>query len=189
MLDDIADFTSFGIATGLYTYKILRHELDLNIPFSFLLTNLYIFAILYRLIRFLVSKRKEGVKTGVKYFEGYPSPAGAAAMNFINSIYEILRPNVQKAPKVAKTFYIFYTCLIVFLTISKIKYPHFGRVIVNSRNIPIQVKSSILAYFMLCMWKSVIDQKYLQMFILFFLFGMSYTLLPLFKNSWLYSMD
>lgn len=69
--------------------------LGVNKYFALALVILYILAILYRLIRFVVNKRKAGIKTGVKYFEGYPSPASSACMNYINYLYEVYVSHVK----------------------------------------------------------------------------------------------
>ena len=56
---------------------------------SSLLVLFYVFCIIYRLVRFVIHKNAAGIKTGVKIFEGLPSPAGSTIMLTTNLIIEV----------------------------------------------------------------------------------------------------
>lgn len=163
--------------------------LGVNKYFAVTLVVLYIAAILYRLIRFVVNKRKAGIKTGVKYFEGYPSPASSACMNYINYLYEVYASYVKRYRSIFSTFYVSYLALVIFLTDSKIKYPHFGRVFVNSRIISTKIKALFFASFIIAIWRVIADKQYMYVNIFFGFFGITYTLLPIFHFKWAYEEE
>jgi len=60
MFDDVADFTSFGLATGALIFKSLNVDMGFPMWLSGALATGYVVAIAYRLIRFVVNKRKAG---------------------------------------------------------------------------------------------------------------------------------
>lgn len=189
LLDDIADFTSFGLCTGLYIYRMLTFRLGMSIYISAVTTLAYVLSVLYRLIRFVINKRKAGIKTGVTFFEGYPSPASSAAMNCINCMYEVWDNHVQRRLRGYQFLYFLYLFIVIVITDSKIKYPHFGRVFINSRGISSKVKAMFLTYFILCFWKAIYDKVYVPMLVFVFSFGVFYTSLPLFGSKWLYNLS
>lgn len=86
MLDDIADFTSFGLATGLLIFRLLNIDAKFNIVLSFCLAMFYVVCVAYRLIRFISDKKKEGNQGGVCFFNGMPSPCGSAITLLVSVI-------------------------------------------------------------------------------------------------------
>lgn len=60
-----------------------------NIILAVLVTIFYVLCIVYRLIRFVIHKNAAGIKTGVKAFEGLPSPAGSSIILTLNLYIEI----------------------------------------------------------------------------------------------------
>jgi len=68
LFDDIADFVSFSLATGFLIFRVSTNDLELPPVVGILYGVFYAGCIVYRLIRFVVNKRKEGLVTGVKYF-------------------------------------------------------------------------------------------------------------------------
>jgi len=109
-LDDIADFVSFGLAPAYVMVKS-------GIPLAWLFGAAYIAGVAYRLIRFvMVDKKRTDLPEGV--FSGLPSPAGAL---IVLGAALALPPNILWAVAV----------LSVFLMVSKIRFAHFGRIILK----------------------------------------------------------
>jgi len=115
-LDDIADMVSFGVCPGL----LVLVSTDMKLP-AFVLGNLYIFAVGFRLWRFLIrDKHDKTLPPGT--FNGLPSPAGAmvvlgACLFWQNSWMSL-------------SVVLLTACLMV----SHIRFVHFGRVLL--RRIP-----------------------------------------------------
>ena len=66
LFDDAADFTSFGLTTGALVFKVMTIDLKLPKVPSIVLVVIYSSAILFRLIRFVVKKRKLAAISGKK---------------------------------------------------------------------------------------------------------------------------
>ncbi|HEY6008793.1 MAG TPA: CDP-alcohol phosphatidyltransferase family protein, partial [Geobacteraceae bacterium] len=112
IFDDVADGTSFGGTVGLIVYTSFK---DWRVGAA--LGVVHVIATVYRLIRFVVEKRKAGEAGGVAWFSGLPSPGGAlmtgTACLFLAS--EPLRA--------------VFTIAGSLLMVSRVPYPHFGRAI------------------------------------------------------------
>ena len=67
----------------------MRKNCNSNIILAALVTVFYVLCIVYRLIRFVIHKNAAGIKTGVKEFEGLPSPAGSSIILTLNLYIEI----------------------------------------------------------------------------------------------------
>jgi CDP-diacylglycerol--serine O-phosphatidyltransferase len=114
--DDIADLTSFGVCPGLLVFL----KGDTEWP-SFIFGSVYVFAVGFRLWRFLARDRHdESLPPG--FFNGLPSPAGAMVALGACLVWE--------------NQWVVWAAVLVtsFLLVSRIKFVHFGRVIL--RRIP-----------------------------------------------------
>jgi CDP-diacylglycerol---serine O-phosphatidyltransferase len=109
-LDDIADFVSFGLAPA---YVMVRTGGTI----SWLVAAVYIAGVAFRLVRFvMVDKKRTDLPDGV--FNGLPSPAGALV--------------VLGAALVAPPHILWgVACISVGLMVSKIRFAHFGRIILK----------------------------------------------------------
>ncbi|NQU63341.1 MAG: CDP-alcohol phosphatidyltransferase family protein [SAR324 cluster bacterium] len=133
LLDDLADGANFGgtislIIMAAFHYSMMGIFLGL---FHFVCT-------IYRLYRFIVNKRKDGVEGGVKVFSGLPSPAAALISG---SVALIQTSNVLKSGCIM---------LVSFLMISRLPYIHFGRVVLPA--IPKLIQVILLTLIMLAVW-------------------------------------
>jgi CDP-diacylglycerol--serine O-phosphatidyltransferase len=109
-LDDIADFVSFGLAPA---YVMVKSDG----PIAWFFAVFYIGGVAYRLIRFVTTdKMRTDLPEGV--FNGLPSPAGALI--------------VLGASLVVPPVYLPVVAILsVGLMVSKIRFAHFGRVILK----------------------------------------------------------
>ena len=133
LLDDLADGANFGgtislIIMAAFHYSIMGITLGL----------LHFVCTVYRLYRFIINKRKEGVEGGVKIFSGLPSPAAALISG---SVALIQTSNVLKSGCIF---------LVSFLMVSRIPYIHFGRVVLPA--IPKLIQVILLTLIMLAVW-------------------------------------
>jgi CDP-diacylglycerol---serine O-phosphatidyltransferase len=116
ILDDIADFVSFGLAPSYIMIQI-------GGPFAWFFAIVYVAGVAYRLIRFVVvDKKRTDLPEGV--FNGLPSPAGALV---------VLGSSLVVPAE--------YLWIVVFLTVvlmvSKVRFAHLGRVIIKKLPKPI----------------------------------------------------
>ena len=109
LLDDIADGTSFGLATGM----LICFELGAT-PLVIATSTIFVLAVVFRLIRF--TRRKDRVPEG--YFEGMPSPAGAL-LAVTASLLLADTPLAPAAPVVVVA--------TAFLMVSTLHYRHFAQ--------------------------------------------------------------
>jgi len=110
-LDDIADLTSFGLCPALLILELGQFK-----PHAVLVGTLYLFAVIYRLWRFVLrDKHDETLPPGT--FNGLPSPAGA-----LMALGSIL---------FWRDLWISWIVisLTAYLLVSHIRFVHFGRVI------------------------------------------------------------
>jgi CDP-diacylglycerol--serine O-phosphatidyltransferase len=116
ILDDIADFVSFGLAPAYIMIQI-------GGPFAWLFGAFYVSGVAYRLIRFVtVDKKRTDLPDGI--FNGLPSPAGALV--------------VLGASLVIPAGYLWVVVILtVALMVSRIRFAHLGRVIVKQLPKPI----------------------------------------------------
>ena len=112
-LDDIADFTSFGLAPA---YVVVEKGGSL----AWLVGEFFIIGVAFRLVRF-VAKDKSRTDLPAGIFNGLPSPAGALI---------VLGASLVATPAILWVL----TCVSVALMVSHIRFAHFGRVIL--RQIP-----------------------------------------------------
>ena len=109
-LDDIADFTSFGLSPA---YIIFKSGGD----YAWIFGSLFFVGVAYRLIRFVaVDRKRTDLPEGV--FNGLPSPAGALV---------VLGAALVSPPPVLWAI----AALSVGLMVSHIRFAHFGRVILK----------------------------------------------------------
>ncbi len=114
-IDDLADFVSFGLCPGIIMIsRFYEHY------FVIFVALVYVFAIIYRLLRFVLVDKKN--KNLVHIFSGLPSPAAAA----ITMGLAIIISN----------FYLFSILIFIvsILSVSTIRFSHLGYVIL--KNIP-----------------------------------------------------
>ncbi len=116
ILDDIADFLSFGIAPAYIMVQT-------NGPFAWIFGAIYVVGVAYRLIRFVaVDKKRTDLPEGV--FNGLPSPAGALV--------------VLGASLVVPVQLLWIIVLVtVGLMVSTIRFAHFGRIILKQMPRPL----------------------------------------------------
>jgi CDP-diacylglycerol--serine O-phosphatidyltransferase len=124
-LDDIADFTSFGLSPA---YIILRSGGE----YAWIFAVLFFVGVAYRLVRFVaVDKKRTDLPEGV--FNGLPSPAGALVV--------LGAALVTPPPLLWVT-----AALSVALMVSHVRFAHFGRVILKQIPKPLffMVSSAII---------------------------------------------
>ncbi|MBT3286380.1 MAG: CDP-diacylglycerol--glycerol-3-phosphate 3-phosphatidyltransferase [Victivallales bacterium] len=112
MYDDIADGTSFGFALGYLIYWLLA-EYGLPVPLASGVAILYVFAVIYRLYRFLHPTRE--MPPGI--FQGMPAPAGAM----------LAGSSVLLCSDVSPWWSAVLVVLTALLLVSSIPYRHFGQ--------------------------------------------------------------
>lgn len=127
LFDDLADGTNFGGTIAIIIWVSFGKTL-----LGTGLALLHFLCTVFRLYRFIHNKRTSGVESGVEIFTGLPSPGAALASG---SFVLLNFPNGFKAAFIA---------LIAVLMVSRIKYIHFGRVILPA--IPKMVKVGILTF-------------------------------------------
>jgi CDP-diacylglycerol--serine O-phosphatidyltransferase len=160
LFDDIADGTSFGLTTGLIVTTGFNHPWV-----GLIVAGLYFIATIYRLIRFLVEKRKQGIAGGVTTFAGMPSPAGA----LLAGTASILIPSQAIVGVVV--------VLTAVLMVSRIPYAHFGRAILPK--IPKVVRVLVLAVFLFLLALGVRRDQYAVPLLISFAASLVYLFSPL----------
>jgi len=121
--------------------------------------------VVYRLVRFVVEKRKAGVAGGVFTFSGMPSPAGAL---LAGSSVLLIHGDAIRAVIVVLTS---------LLMISRIPYPHFGRAILPK--IPKAVKVLALGTFLFLLALGVRHHHYTAPLLITFTAALVYLASPL----------
>ncbi len=161
IFDDVADGTTFGLTVGLIVTTSFR---DLRL--GLLLGGIHLAATVYRLVRFVVEKRRDGIQGGVTTFSGVPSPGGAL---LAGSACLLLPWELWKGGIVALTS---------ALMVSRVPYPHFGRAVMG--RIPKVLRVLILALFLVLLAVGVRRDEYTAPLFIVFLAGASYLVSPLF---------
>jgi len=161
IFDDVADGTSFGLTTGLIAAASFGH-----LWVGIALGCVYVAATVYRLIRFVVEKRKEGILGGVTTFSGLPSPAAALVVG---------TTCVLIANDATSGIIIVVTALLM---VSRVPYAHFGRSILPK--IPKVVRVLFLGAFLFLLALGVHRDHYTVPLILSFVLAMAYLASPLF---------
>jgi len=161
VFDDVADGTSFGLTIGLIVATAFS-QLWLGV----LIGALYLAAVVYRLVRFVVEKRRQGILGGVATFSGMPSPAGA----LLAGTTCVLIPN-----EAVNGGIVLATALLM---VSRIPYPHFGRAVLPK--IPKIVRVLALGAFLFLLAVGVRRDQYAAPLFIAFAAAVTYLASPLF---------
>jgi CDP-diacylglycerol---serine O-phosphatidyltransferase len=164
IFDDVADGTSFGATVGLIV-AVSFERLWLGV----LLGSLHLLATVYRLVRFVVEKRKAGIPGGVKTFSGMPSPGGAL---LVGSGALLLPWEWAKAALVLGT---------ALLMVSRVPYAHFGRAALP--RIPKIVRVALLATFLILLAYGVRTDDFSAPVAITFAAAIAYLVSPLFLRQ------
>jgi CDP-diacylglycerol--serine O-phosphatidyltransferase len=164
VFDDVADGTSFGLTTGLVVAASFVH-----LWAGMVVAGVYVAAVVYRLVRFVIEKRKAGIAGGVFTFSGMPSPAGALLAG--TSVLLIPGDMIRGAIVIVTSL----------LMVSRVPYPHFGRVILP--RIPKVVKVLALGSFLFLLALGVRRDQYAVPLLITFTAGLVYLASPLFWKS------
>ncbi|BCR05622.1 hypothetical protein DESUT3_26910 [Desulfuromonas versatilis] len=162
IFDDVADGTSFGLTVGLIVATCFT-----QLWVGVLIGGLYLGAVVYRLIRFVVEKRKQGILGGVATFSGLPSPAGA----LVAGTTCVLVPS-----QAVNGVIVVATALLM---ISRVPYAHFGRTILPK--IPKIVLVLVLGAFLFLLAQGVRRDEYLAPLLLSYVAALSYLASPLWR--------
>ncbi len=161
LFDDVADGTSFGLTVGLIVAASFS-QLWVGLTIG----ALYLGAVVYRLIRFVVEKRRQGILGGVATFAGLPSPAGAL---LAGTTCVLIPSQIVNGVLVVTT---------AVLMISRVPYAHFGRSILPK--IPKIVRVLVLGAFLFLLALGIRRDHYIAPLLIAFAAAMSYLLCPLF---------
>ncbi|WP_020678307.1 CDP-alcohol phosphatidyltransferase family protein [Geopsychrobacter electrodiphilus] len=164
LFDDVADGTSFGLTAGLIVTTSFA-----QLWVGLLLGGLYAGATVYRLIRFVVEKRKQGIQGGVTTFAGMPSPAGAL---LVGTTCVLIASDLVSGIIVVTA---------ALLMISRIPYAHFGRAILPK--IPKVVRVLALGAFLFLLALGVHRDNYLAPLLIAFIAAISYLVSPLLRGK------
>jgi len=126
----------------------------------------YMAAVIYRLVRFVVEKRKQGVLGGVSTFSGMPSPAGAL---LAGTVCVLIRSDVVCGVIVVVT---------ALLMVSRVAYPHFGRAVLPK--IPKIVRVLFLGVFLFLLALGFRRDHYTAALFIALAAAVAYLLSPLF---------
>jgi CDP-diacylglycerol--serine O-phosphatidyltransferase len=164
LFDDVADGTSFGLTVGLIIMVTFS-----QLWIGLVIGGFYLAAVIYRLIRFVVEKRKAGVPGGVSTFSGLPSPAGA----LMAGTTCVLIPS--------QTVVGIIVGITALLMISRVPYPHFGRAVLP--RIPKIVRVLVLGAFLFLLALGVRRDHYLAPLLIAFAADAIYLISPLFAGA------
>lgn len=161
LFDDVADGTSFGLTVGLIVTASFA-----KLWVGALIGALYVGAVVYRLVRFVVEKRKAGIAGGVGTFAGMPSPAGAL---LAGTTCVLIPSDLVAALIVVATS---------LLMVSRVPYPHFGRTVLPK--IPKIAKVLFLGVFLFLLALGVRRDHYTAALVVCMIAAVSYLVSPLF---------
>ena len=161
LFDDVADGTSFGLTTGLIAAASFTH-----LWVGIVLGGVYVGATVYRLVRFVVEKRKQGVLGGVTTFSGMPSPAAAL---MVGTTCVLIANDATSGIIITVT---------ALLMISRVPYAHFGRTILPK--IPKVVRVLTLGTFLFLLALGVHRDHYTVPLLIPFATAVGYMASPLF---------
>ena len=161
LFDDVADGTSFGLTTGLIAAASFTH-----LWVGIVLGGVYVGATVYRLVRFVVEKRKQGVLGGVTTFSGMPSPAAAL---MVGTTCVLIANDATSGIIIAVT---------ALLMVSRVPYAHFGRCILPK--IPKVVRVLTLGTFLFLLALGVHRDHYTVPLLIAFVTAVGYMASPLF---------
>ena len=161
LFDDVADGTSFGLTTGLIAAASFSHQWV-----GIVMGCVYVGATVYRLIRFVVEKRKQGILGGVTTFSGMPSPAAAL---MVGTTCVLITNDVTSGIIIV---------VIALLMVSRVPYAHFGRSILPK--IPKVVRVLVLAAFLFLLALGIHRDHYTVPLLIVFAIAVGYMVSPLF---------
>ena len=161
LFDDVADGTSFGLTTGLIAAASFS-----QLWVGIVLGCVYVGATVYRLIRFVVEKRKQGILGGVTTFSGMPSPAAALV---VGTTCVLIANDATSGIIIAVT---------ALLMVSRVPYAHFGRSILPK--IPKVVRVIVLGVFLFVLALGVHRDHYTVPLLIAFAVAVGYMASPLF---------
>jgi CDP-diacylglycerol--serine O-phosphatidyltransferase len=161
LFDDVADGTSFGLTTGLIAAASFAH-----LWVGIVMGGVYVGATVYRLIRFVVEKRKQGILGGVTTFSGMPSPAAAL---MVGTTCVLIANDTTSGIIIAIT---------ALLMVSRVPYAHFGRSILPK--IPKVVRVLVLGAFLFLLALGVHRDHYTVPLLIVFVTAVGYMVSPLF---------
>jgi CDP-diacylglycerol---serine O-phosphatidyltransferase len=161
VFDDVADGTSFGLTIGMIVAASFG-----QLWIGVVIGGLYLAAVIYRLVRFVVEKRKAGIAGGVATFSGLPSPAGAL---LAGTTCVLIGSDVIDGVIVIAT---------ALLMISRVPYSHFGRAILPK--IPRAVKVLALGGFLFLLALGVRRDEYNPPLLIAFVAALTYLASPLY---------
>ncbi|MFO7981975.1 MAG: CDP-alcohol phosphatidyltransferase family protein [Desulfuromonadales bacterium] len=161
LFDDVADGTSFGLTIGLVVAASFVHRWV-----GVAIGGLYLAAVAYRLVRFVMEKRKAGIAGGVLTFSGMPAPAGAL---LVGSACLLVSGDAMRGVIVAATS---------LLMVSRIPYAHFGRAVLPK--IPKVVKVLGLGSFLFVLALGIRRDHYDPALAIAFVASLAYLVSPLF---------
>jgi CDP-diacylglycerol--serine O-phosphatidyltransferase len=164
LFDDVADGTSFGLTVGLIVVVSFSTRWA-----GLILGGIYLAAVVYRLVRFVVEKRRQGVTGGVTAFSGMPSPAGAL---LAGTACVLIPGDLSRGLLVAAT---------ALLMVSRVPYPHFGRAILPK--VPKIVRVLALGAFLFLLAVGVRRDQYFVPLLISFVAATAYMISPLFRIS------
>jgi CDP-diacylglycerol--serine O-phosphatidyltransferase len=164
LFDDVADGTSFGLTVGLIVVVSFSTRWA-----GLILGGIYLAAVVYRLVRFVVEKRRQGVTGGVTAFSGMPSPAGAL---LAGTACVLIPGDLSRGILVAAT---------ALLMVSRVPYPHFGRAILPK--VPKIVRVLALGAFLFLLAVGVRRDQYFVPLLISFVAATAYMISPLFRIS------
>jgi CDP-diacylglycerol--serine O-phosphatidyltransferase len=160
VFDDVADGTSFGLTVGLIVATSFA-----NIWIGAAIGVFYLAAVVYRLVRFVLEKRKAGIAGGVTAFSGMPSPGGA----LLAGTTCVLMPGLVSGLIVIATS---------LLMVSRVPYAHFGRTVLPK--IPKVVRVLFLGIFLFLLALGVRRDHYTIPLVISFVAALAYLASPLF---------
>lgn len=158
MFDDLADGTNFGGTIAFIIWTAFGKSL-----LGFTIALLHLVCTIFRLYRFIRNKRKSGIDGGVEIFTGLPSPAAALVSGSIVLLDIDLRIKVV------------FIVLISILMVSKVKFIHFGRVILPA--IPKLIKVAILTFIIMAVLVGLMPGNSQILFWTVFVFSFAYLVL------------
>ncbi len=161
LFDDVADGTSFGLTTGLIAAASFTQQWV-----GIVLGCVYVGATVYRLVRFVVEKRKQGILGGVTTFSGMPSPAAAL---MVGTTCVFVANDATSGIIIAAT---------ALLMVSRVPYAHFGRSILPK--IPKAVRVIVLGAFLFLLALGIHRDHYTVPLLIVFVSAVGYMASPLF---------
>ena len=142
----------------------------------------YVCAIGFRLIRFVVHKRQAGVKTGTAFFEGMPCPGTAYFVLDGSCLIEIALLKGVVKPEQVRWLFLTALVFVTVVTVSKIKYAHFGRVFMGKDVFSAKVKAVYYANFVVCLLLAIFAKMYIPILVTILATFVLYSATPLFAD-------